>query len=115
MFQDVYFHRNDIEELPDLSESIVMGDFDYRWCMKAKSPLRLPFIVGELKEPLKGAPKQVGGAPKQVDEEFACSMIESLTSLEGAPKDEEKRKQQNINKASILHIKKFGNGGNGGM
>ena len=96
------------EKLPDISESIVYGDFDCLWCNNLTSLEGAPKEVGKSfdcsycskLESLEGAPKEVGGnfycskcskleslegAPKEVGGDFDCRWCDNLTSLEEAP------------------------------
>ena len=61
---NINWRYRDFEKLPDISESIVYGNFDCSECRWLES--------------LEGAPKEVGG-------DFYCSGCENLTSLVGAP------------------------------
>ena len=105
---DIDWQCRDFEKLPDISESIVYGNF---WCWGCNN---LTSLEGAPKEvdgwfdcskcenlkSLVGAPEKVGGyfncsccenlkslegAPKEVGGWFDCSECENLTSLEGAP------------------------------
>ena len=105
---DIDWSHRDFEKLPDISESIVYGNFICNSCENLTSLERAPNVVcgvfycGKTNiTSLKGAPKEVGGgfyceccnnltslegAPKEVGGDFNCSWCKNLESLEGSPK-----------------------------